>query len=513
MGLERYAALGPEWARARECAARPEPTAIRVRGRPEATAETLRRLERQGVRLEPVAGLPGVYRVDASPVPLAETLEHWLGRFYIQQAVTAVAGLALGVEPGDRVLDLCAAPGGKTAHVADLLGAAGTVVAAERSEKRIRGLLGNLYRLGVANVVVVAADGRAFPDGARFDRVLVDVPCSGEGNLRRMGGRVRPQPRSFRARVVRLQEALLRRAVALARPGGTVLYVTCTFAPEENEGVVDRVLRDAPVELEPVDLDVPHAPGLTAFEGRTFHPSLAQAWRLYPHHLDSGGLFVARLRRTDGAAPAPGPAPAGEGTARPAGAGAEPGWGPVPLRGPGHAAPEAEAARAVAQAVARLEEAFGVPRPRLARLRWLSRGGDLWVHTCDAWPVDAWGAGTWRFVSVGLRAVRRDPREGWRPTNDLLRWLDADLRARVVRLGVREWIHLLDGRGWPAPGVPDGTVALACDGDVVGRGRARQGRVYAELPAGRARELRRVLERLASAGVTPVPSPGVPGRP
>ncbi|NIP56747.1 MAG: RNA methyltransferase, partial [Gemmatimonadetes bacterium] len=137
------------------------------------------------------------------------------------------------------------------------------------------------------------------PEGALFDRVLVDAPCTGEGTLRRRGGRPPEPSDSFVAHLGRVQRALLEKAVRLTRPGGTVLYVTCTFAPEENEAVVSDILRSHPVELEPLELPVPHARGLARFGDARFDPRLEGAARIYPHHLDSGGLFLAKLRKLD----------------------------------------------------------------------------------------------------------------------------------------------------------------------------------------------------------------------
>src|SRR5665811_2359827 len=141
----------------------------------------------------------------------------------------------------------------------------GTLVASDVSEGRIRGLLGNVYRLGHPNIMVVSADGRDFPEEAHFDRVLVDAPCSGEGTLRRSGGQPPNQSASFVDYVTRIQEALLRKAIRITRPGGTILYVTCTFAPEENGAGVSPLPQDAPGEMVPLSLPVPHAPGLTRF--------------------------------------------------------------------------------------------------------------------------------------------------------------------------------------------------------------------------------------------------------
>ena len=231
---------------------------------------------------------------------MSHTLEHWQGLFYLQQTVTSLAAPALGPSADDRVLDMCASPGGKTTHLAELMGERGCLVAADVSEGRLKGMMGNLTRLLIPNVVTVVSDGRQFPGGARFDRILVDAPCSAEGNLRKKGGRVRPQRRSFLRHVGRLQEGILRRAIELLRPGGSVLYATCTFSPDENEAIVSRVLGDAQVRMAPLDLPVPSAPGLTEFEDQRFDPSMTLAHRLYPHHLDSGGLFMALLLKDGG---------------------------------------------------------------------------------------------------------------------------------------------------------------------------------------------------------------------
>lgn len=505
--LDRYRALIPDWDRFRRAAAAPEPETFRVRAGRIEPGELARRLEARGFRLERLAAPPGFFRVLDGPHPISQTLEHWLGLVYVQQAVTGLAAYALTPEPGDRILDMCAAPGGKTLHLADLTGDGARLVAADRNEKRLRALLGNLYRLGHAGVLVVAADGRRFPGGARFDRVLVDAPCSAEGNLRRYGGEPPEQSASFLAYATRLQEALLRRAVGLTSAGGTVLYVTCTFNPDENEAVVDRVLRELPLALEPIDLgpeagdETPHAPGLTAFEGRRFHPDLALAWRLYPYHLDSGGLFMARLRvleaagRTDGG---------GVGTGRPSPAGAggdgDEGWRPVPPVAPGDG-PDPEEARARAAAArALLHEEFGVPPGALDSLGWLVRKDSLWAHRLSAWPLEAWTPGNdWRFVSLGIRAFKADRRFGERPTNEGLRLLGPHLEERVVDLDPGDCLRLLTGDHPTAADAPGGLVALRVDGRVVGRGVVGRGRLRHEIPKARAARLRTVLERREGA--------------
>jgi 25S rRNA (cytosine2870-C5)-methyltransferase len=176
--MERYQAVVPQWSEVVLASARPEPVTLRVNTQRVEERELRSLLEGRGFRLEGVDGLSGFLRVVEEPYPISMTLEHWSGLFYMQQAVTGVAPLALGARPGERVLDLCAAPGGKASHLAEMMRGKGVLVAGESNEGRIRALLGNLYRLAQPGALVVAADGRSFPGGALFDRVLADVPCS-----------------------------------------------------------------------------------------------------------------------------------------------------------------------------------------------------------------------------------------------------------------------------------------------------------------------------------------------
>lgn len=483
MTLERYREIIPDWERFLAAAARPEPTTIRARtGRIEPAA-LVDRLEEQGFRLSRVPELPEFFRVDEEPRPVAFTLEHWLGLFYVQRSATGVAAPALAPRPGERVLDLCAAPGGKTTHMADLMGDRGCLVAVEPNEGRIRALAGNVYRTAHVNVLTVAGDGRFLPGGALFDRVLVDAPCSAEGTLRDKGGELRPRPDSFLAYVTKLQEALLRRAVALTAPGGRILYSTCTFAPEENEAVVDAVLRELPVELEPLDLDLPRAPGLTRFGGRTFDPRLALAARIYPHHLDSGGLFLARLRKTG----ATGEEPAG---------GPDAGWRAVPAAFPGSGPDEAGARARFAELETALARTWGAAPGALSGIDWLARGDHVWAHGCGEWPIEAWAErGGWRTISVGLRAASFDARGGPRPTNDLIRWLGGAIGRRRVELDPDAWRRLLRREPLQVGAVDDGYVALCLDGLPLGRGFVRSGDVRHEVPKVHARRLAETLER------------------
>jgi NOL1/NOP2/sun family putative RNA methylase len=489
--LQRYRGIVDDWDRFWESHHTPEPIAFRVRWGLVDPDELCERLRTAGFRLSLVPGVPNYVRVDSGPGSVAQTVEHWLGLLHVQQAVMALPPLALAAKPGERVLDLCAAPGGKTTHLAELMRERGSLIAVDRKEKRIRGLLGNLYRLGYQNVVVIAGDGRQLPLSSQFDRVLLDVPCSGEGNYRRQGGRSSAVTPRFSAYISELQRSLLRRAIRLTRPGGTIVYSTCTYSPEENEAVLDDVLRDAPVTVEEIPLDLPHCPGLDGWNGRPFHPDLRRAWRVYPHHLDSGGLFMARMRRLpagelDDALP-----PKGNQTKHP-------GWSSIPVAFPG--TDRREARDRVARAKKELEHRFGLSPERLSQLGWMVRGKYVWAQTAGVWPLKHWcreqpeGSRDWRVVSAGLRAFRKGPGDSETASSHFLTRWSRDIRSsHRAELDRDQLLLLLRGERLPIGGLPAGPVAIAWGGVVLGRGIATGGELRHELGRPFAERLRTLL--------------------
>ena len=358
---------------------------------------------------------------------MSATVEHWLGLLYVQQASTGVAAPALAPVPGEHVLDLCSAPGGKTLHIAELM----------------------------------------------HDSVLVDAPCSGEGTLRRGGGQAPNQSASFLGYVTRAQKGLLERAVAVTRPGGIILYVTCTFAPEENEAIVSDALERLPVELEVLNLPVPHARGLTEFEGTRFDPRVEGAARIYPHHLDSGGLFLARLRKLD------------DGGERPFRA-------TVPSIFPGDEMSPDDAEVRLSAALDELRTRYGASSG-LDKLRWMFRGGRAWFHTLDAWPLPKWTEGGWRAISVGIRGIDFDTQGRPRPSNDLMRLFGDHLTGRVMDVGDEEMRALLAKEAIPAAEDERGPIGIRHRGDMVGRGALTVDGLKSEIPKARATDYLRSL--------------------
>jgi 16S rRNA (cytosine967-C5)-methyltransferase len=214
------------------------------------------------------------------------------GAFLAQSRAAMLVARTLAPQPNERVLDLCAAPGGKSTHLAALMGGTGEVVAIERDRRRAGALVRTAQRLGVETVRVELADAAlARPEGAVYDRVLVDPPCSGLGTLQ-----ARPDLR-WRMQRSRLQELEREQARILAagaqalRPGGVLVYSTCTISPTENERQITRFL-DANPDFALDDLGV-ELPALR-------HPSsdASKMVLTLPHRDRTAGFFIARLRRT-----------------------------------------------------------------------------------------------------------------------------------------------------------------------------------------------------------------------
>ncbi len=220
---------------------------------------------------------------------------HEAGVYYLQEASAMSAVALLDPQPGERILDLCAAPGGKSTQIAGRLRGQGFLLCNEYSPKRAKILSQNIERLGIANALVTNAtpaelSGRM---AGFFDRILIDAPCSGEGMFRKEEAAVTDWSPETVEMCARRQAEILREAAKMLRPGGRLVYSTCTFAPEENEGAIGAFLAEHP-DFEPETVQAPW------FEKRE-----NGGFRLWPHKLLGEGHFAAVLRKK-GAAEAEG---------------------------------------------------------------------------------------------------------------------------------------------------------------------------------------------------------------
>ena len=255
--------------------------------------------------LTPIPWISGGYYYSREDGPAGHPF-YAAGLYYLQEPSAMTPASRLIVEPGDRVLDLCAAPGGKATALAAGLSGKGLLVANDINRTRARALLRNLELSGVRNCMVTNEPPHVlktrFPE--YFDKIMVDAPCSGEGMFRKnpavMDSWKEKGPEYFSA----LQKEIILHAADMLRPGGQMLYSTCTFAPEENEGVITHLLEHRPqMEIIPMKDYEGFRPGIAAFDGQIYHDDCRLCRRIWPHLMEGEGHFMALLRKREEARP------------------------------------------------------------------------------------------------------------------------------------------------------------------------------------------------------------------
>jgi tRNA (cytosine40_48-C5)-methyltransferase len=252
-------------------------------------------LEEKGIEIEPTE-LADVYRVVHSDLPIGATSEYLAGLYYIQDLSSCIAVAELEASSAQQNLDMACAPGGKTTFMAQKMNNSGAIIALEYNRKRIPSVIFNLSRCGVINTSLYNIDARAVESlHKRFDRVLLDAPCTCEGIISKDKGRkMSHSPKDIEVTSLRQLDMLLE-AIKVVKSGGLVIYSTCSFAPEENELVINELLRifGNRIVVEPVHHGLP---GLTRFAGKSLHSSLSRTARFYPHLHGTLGFFIAKLR-------------------------------------------------------------------------------------------------------------------------------------------------------------------------------------------------------------------------
>lgn len=224
---------------------------------------------------------------------------YFAGLYYLQDPSAMTPASRLPVEEGDVVLDLCAAPGGKATELAARLRGTGLLVANDISAKRAKALCKNIELFGVENSFVVTEYPQKLKESfpAFFDKILIDAPCSGEGMFRKEPSMVKAWEQNGPEFYEGLQEEIVKQAIEMLKPGGMLLYSTCTFSPLEDEGTVEKILAmDPDMELIPMEDGEGFAPGMPELIGST-DESIRHCIRIFPHRLDGEGHFLALFRK------------------------------------------------------------------------------------------------------------------------------------------------------------------------------------------------------------------------
>lgn len=255
-------------------------------------AQTVReRLAAQGIETSPVPWYADAMIVRGAREDALTGLDLYeRGEIYLQSLSSMIPPLLLGAKPGENVLDMAAAPGGKTTQIAALTGNQAMVTACEMNKIRAERLRYNVQRQGATRVTVMNIDSRNLDDLFSFDRILLDAPCSGSGTVQLGSPRSKGQfSREFLSRTTKQQEALLGKALRLLRPGCEMIYSTCSVLAQENEEIVSRVLRKTGAQVVPLEL--------AAFESVPRLPvSIPGTLCVAPDALHEG-FFVAKIRR------------------------------------------------------------------------------------------------------------------------------------------------------------------------------------------------------------------------
>lgn len=268
---------------AAECAGE-APIALRVNIHVQSVEALAETLARAGVAAAKRTPVPDELTIESGGVPVRSKLLDE-GAFLMQDPASMLAAHLMEPRPGDRVLDMCAAPGGKTTHLAALANHGALIVANDSSPARLGRVRENVGRLGAQQVALLCSDGTRPPFQPCFDRVLLDAPCSGLGTIRRHPDlKWRVQPQAIPA-LAQQQEALLRSAIALCKNGGLIVYSVCTFTPSETQDIVGRILSEAAVQLE----DGP--------EWMNQWKVAQGTYRTHPHRGGLDAFFLTRFRK------------------------------------------------------------------------------------------------------------------------------------------------------------------------------------------------------------------------
>ena len=245
-----------------------------------------------------------VVKNELLPGELGRSIEHLIGYYYIQELASMLSIIALKPKPNELILDLCASPGSKTSQIASQMQNTGTIIANDINIQRIQILASNLERCGVANVIITREDGitlceKLKSQKLKFDKILLDAPCSGEGTMRSSPKTcLMWNPNTIKS-LSKLPKKLFKNAFEILKEDGEMVYSTCTHAPEENEEIVDFALKEFKglIEIKKINLPVKCREGVVKWEDKNYNNEVKESCRIYPQDNNSEGFFVAKFKK------------------------------------------------------------------------------------------------------------------------------------------------------------------------------------------------------------------------
>lgn len=254
-----------------------------------------RRLIRKGFKLKKIPWLNYGFWIDYAPYSPGCATEYLLGYYYIQSPAAMLPPIVLNPTKNDVVLDMCAAPGGKATHLAQLMGNEGVIVAIDVNEERLKALKANVCRLGIKNIIALHMDARDVKElDLEFDKILLDAPCS--GSIKKDANRVFNYSDRDIKNCVKVQRNLIKSAYRVLKDNGILVYSTCTLAPEENEETVIYAVEKLGFSLEDIAING-LCNGFTKFGDKAYPDYVRKCKRLLPHIHETEPFFIAKLKK------------------------------------------------------------------------------------------------------------------------------------------------------------------------------------------------------------------------
>ncbi len=293
--LERYSKL-TDIETFKEVTIRELRRSIRINTLKISEKELLSRLSNKW-KLEKIPWCDQSYFMSGERRDIGNLLEHNLGYYYIQEAASMIPPIVLDPNEDDIILDMAAAPGSKTTQMAAMMKNNGLIVANDYDADRIKSLGINLQRCGVTNSIITIMHGLQFK-GYKFDKVLLDAPCSGTGAIRKSLNTLKMYNVKMITKLSNMQKKLIINAYMNLKEGGDLVYSTCSLEPEENEEVIDHLLNNFPnAKVHKIDLDIKRSNPIVEFQGDKYSDEVKKCLRLWPQDNDTEGFFIAHISK------------------------------------------------------------------------------------------------------------------------------------------------------------------------------------------------------------------------
>jgi NOL1/NOP2/sun family putative RNA methylase len=260
--------------------------------------ELKERLEKKGFKFEPIEWVSYGFTVLKEALNLGSLHEYLQGYYYIQNVASMLPSLILNPKSNDIVIDMCAAPGGKATHLAQMMNNEGSLILIERNRKRIPALEMNIRRMGIINSIVLNFDATELNKlDIKADKILLDAPCTGEGLIREDPSRKKSKTFADIKKMAKIQTQLLNAGLKVLKPGGELLYSTCSITPEENELVLHETLQNSS-DYSIVKIKEQYGVnGYTNIFGANLREDIKLSQRLYPHLHNTIGFFICLIKR------------------------------------------------------------------------------------------------------------------------------------------------------------------------------------------------------------------------